>query len=286
VERFAPAKVNLFLHVGAPAADGYHPVCSLMAFADVGDRLRLVPGGEGLAVEGAFATGLAGEGNNLVLRARDALLARAGAAARFGLVLDKALPIASGLGGGSSDAAAALRLIRDALGLELGDDSLRAIAGELGSDAPACVDAQPVIATGRGDVLAPAPFFAALPAVLVNPGVASPTGPVYRAYDRAVAPQGANTPPWPADLGAPAKVAAFLAGTRNDLQAPAVALAPEIGACLGTLAAEPEPLLVRMSGSGATCFALCPDPAAAAALAARLAQARPDWWVRACTIGG
>jgi 4-diphosphocytidyl-2-C-methyl-D-erythritol kinase len=286
VQRFAPAKVNLFLHVGAPARDGYHPVCSFMAFADVGDSVRLAPGAEGLAVEGPFAAGLAGEGNNLVLRARDALLERVGRAADFGLVLDKALPIAAGLGGGSSDAAAALRLIRDTLGLAVDDEGLREIAGALGADGPACLDAAPVIGTGRGDILAPAPPFPSLPAVLANPGVASPTGPVYRAYDRAVASEGASAPDWPQTLETPGQVAVFLAACRNDLQAPAVALAPEIGDCLDALYAHPEPLLARMSGSGATCFALCADSASAAALADRLAVEHPHWWVRPCVIEG
>jgi 4-diphosphocytidyl-2-C-methyl-D-erythritol kinase len=286
VQRFAPAKVNLFLHVGAPAPDGYHPVCSLMAFADAGDTVRLVPGGEGLAVEGPFAAGLAGEGNNLVLRARDALLVRAGRTVDFGLVLDKALPIAAGLGGGSSDAAAALRLIRDALGLAMDDAGLREIAGTLGADGPACLDATPVVGTGRGDLLASAPSFPSLPAVLANPGVASPTGPVYRAYDAAVAREGANAPDWSEALETPAQVAVFLAGCRNDLEPPAIALAPEIGECLEALYAHPEPLLARMSGSGATCFALCADAAAAATLAERLKAEHPHWWVRACVIGG
>jgi 4-diphosphocytidyl-2-C-methyl-D-erythritol kinase len=286
VQRFAPAKVNLFLHVGAPAPDGYHPVCSLMAFADVGDNVRLVPDGGGLAVEGPFAAGLAGEGNNLVLRARDALLARAGRTADFGIVLEKALPIAAGLGGGSSDAAAALRLIRDTLRLAVDDEGLRQIAGSLGADGPACLDATPVVGTGRGDVLAPAPPFPSLPAVLVNPGVASPTGPVYRAYDAAVAPEGANAPDWPEALETPAQVAVLLTRCRNDLEAPAIALAPEIGECLEALYAHPEPLLARMSGSGATCFALCADTDAAATLAERLMAEHPHWWVRACVIGG
>lgn len=286
MQRFAPAKVNLFLHVGASTLDGYHPVCSLMAFADVGDTVRFVPGGEGLVVEGSFAVDLQGEGDNLVLRARDALLSRAGRSGDFGLVLDKVLPIAAGLGGGSSDAAAALRLIRDACRLPIDDQGLREIAAKLGADGPACVDAEPVIGTGRGDVLAAPPYFPSLPAVLANPGVASPTGPVYRAYDAAVALEGANAPHWPATLETPAQVAVFLAACRNDLEAPAVALAPEIGECLEVLNAQPEPLLARMSGSGATCFALCPDGMSAESLAERLQAEQPHWWVRACVIGG
>ncbi len=287
MERLAPAKVNLFLHVGAPTADGFHPVCSLMAFADLGDHVTLTPGASGFHVVGPFASGLAEEADNLVTRARDAVLAAAPAPpAGFSLTLHKALPVASGLGGGSSDAAAALRLVRDHLGLRLDNDGLRDLAARLGSDTPACVDARPVIATGRGERLAPCPSFPDLPIVLVNPGVASPTGPVYRAYDARVSLEGANAPEWPHRLESPAHMAAFLKTCRNDLQAPAVALQPAIGEALAEIAAAPEALLTRMSGSGATCFALCADPPGAKNLAARLAAARPHWWVRAGTLGG
>jgi 4-diphosphocytidyl-2-C-methyl-D-erythritol kinase len=286
MERLAPAKVNLFLHVGAPTPDGFHPICSLMAFADLGDRVTLNPGLGGFRLEGPFAAGLAEEGDNLVTRARDAVLALAAAAPRFGLTLHKALPVASGLGGGSSDAAATLRLVNDHLGLGLDNDRLREIAAGLGSDTPACVDPRPAIATGRGERLAPCPPFPDLPIVLVNPGVASPTGPVYRAYDAQVASEGANAPPWPESLASPADMAAFLKTCRNDLQAPALALQPAIAEALAEIAAAPEALLTRMSGSGATCFALCAEPSAAKSLAGRLATSRPDWWVRAGTLGG
>jgi len=287
LERLAPAKVNLFLHVGAPTPDGFHPVCSLMAFADLGDRVTLTPGMRGFRIVGPFASGLAEEGDNLVTRARDAVLAAASAlSAGFGLTLHKALPVASGLGGGSSDAAATLRLVRDHLGLSMDDSSLRAIAAQLGSDTPACVDPRPVIATGRGERLASCPSFPDLPIVLVNPGVSSPTGPVYRAYDAKVTPEGANAPTWPDRLASPGDMAAFLATCRNDLQAPAVRLQPAIGEALAEIDAAPEALLTRMSGSGATCFALCADPRGAETLATRLAAARPDWWIRAGTLAG
>jgi len=286
MERLAPAKVNLFLHVGAPRADGFHAICSLMAFADIGDCVTLTPGMRGFRLEGPFAAGLAAEANNLVTRARDAVLAAAGARGDFGLTLHKALPVASGLGGGSSDAAATLRLVRDYLRMEIDDDRLRDIAAGLGSDTPACVDPRPVIATGRGERLAPCPAFPDLPVVLVNPGVVSPTGPVYRAYDGDVSSWGANAPDWPPRLASPSDMAAFLRTCRNDLQAPAVALQPAIAETLAEIAAAPQALLTRMSGSGATCFALCEDSRAASGLAARLAAARPNWWVRACTLGG
>jgi 4-diphosphocytidyl-2-C-methyl-D-erythritol kinase len=287
MQRLAPAKVNLFLHVGAPMADGFHPVCSLMAFADLGDQVTLTLGERGFRVMGPFAAGLAEEGDNLVTRARDAVLAKVSAPpAAFGLTLHKALPVASGLGGGSSDAAATLRLVRDGLGLDLDNDGLRDIAAGLGSDTPACVDPRPVIATGRGERLAPCPAFPDLPIVLVNPGVASPTGPVYRAYDAQVSPMGANAPPWPARVSSPADMAAFLTTCRNDLQAPAVALQPAIAEALAEIASAPEALLTRMSGSGATCFAICADMETAEGLATQLTAARPDWWVRPGVLGG
>ncbi len=282
----APAKVNLFLHVGPPAPDGFHPVCSLMAFADIGDQVRLEPGAFGFRLAGEFGVGLEGEADNLVTRARAALAAQVGGEDEFGLVLDKRLPIAAGLGGGSSDAAAALRLMRDHLGLGLSDDDLRGLASALGSDTPACIDPRPWIAEGRGERLRPPPRFPALPVVLVNPRVASPTGPVYRAYDAAVSPKGADAPHWPKAFPTVAAIADALAACRNDLEAPAMRLNPAIATARDALAEAPETLLARMSGSGATCFALCAEPAAAVDLAARITQEHPGWWVKSGTLGG
>ncbi len=291
IQRFAPAKVNLFLHVGAVAADGYHPVSSLMVFADVGDSVRLSPADEmGFAQAGPFAGALGPAADNLVLLARDRLLAVLGRESPpFRLDLDKQLPIAAGLGGGSADAAATLRLIADhrlAHGLAApGADRLGAVARGLGADVAACLDSRAVIATGRGDQLTDFPALPPLDAVLVNPLAPSPTGAVYRAYDAGGAVATADTPPLPARFADLGEVIEFLAPTRNDLQAPAVGLQPLIGEVLAALAAQPETLWSRMSGSGATCLALCADGAAARALAARLARVRRGWWVRACRLG-
>lgn len=284
---FAPAKVNLFLHVGAPDAEGYHPLSSLVVFADVGDRLSVEPAEEPqFLVDGPFAGGLAAEGDNLVLRAvRGLERAAAGAFPPMRLVLRKELPIAAGLGGGSSDAGAALRLLREALHLELTDEALTDIAAGLGADGPMCLWCEAAIAEGRGERLSPPPGLPEIHAVLVNPGVPSPTGPVYRAYDAAGAPGGSDRPPLPDTFDSVEELAAVLATCRNDLEAPAVALAPDIGSALQALRGEPEVLLARMSGSGATCFALCGGELEAASLAERLAAARPDWWVRACRLG-
>ena len=223
----APAKVNLFLHVGPVAGDGYHPLASLVAFADVGDRVTAEPaGGLSLRVAGPFGEGLAGP-DNLILTALRAL----GEAAGIGepglaVTLDKQLPVAAGLGGGSSDAGAALRLAREALDLPLDNVALGQVAGVVGADGPMCLFPQTAWAEGRGDALTPEPRLPPLHAVLVNPGTPSPTGAVYRAYDAGPA-RAADRPAPPADWSVDA-VIDWLAAQRNDLQDPAVALTPAI----------------------------------------------------------
>jgi 4-diphosphocytidyl-2-C-methyl-D-erythritol kinase len=280
---FAAAKINLFLHVGPRGGDGYHPVASLIVFADVGDRLRLDPNSRvaALRVEGPFAAGLSAGGDNLVCRARDALAP----GAPIGLVLDKQLPLSSGLGGGSADAAAALRLINANRAAAAPAQRLVDIARTLGADVAACLDGRPVLAAGRGDQLAPAPTLPPLDAVLVNPGVDCPTAEVYRTFDASGAAALADMPVLPAAFATAKAVAALVRASRNDLEAPAVGLRPAIGAALAALRAQPETLVGRMSGSGATVFALCADAAAAAGLAGRLATAQANWWVRACRLG-
>lgn len=283
---FAPAKVNLYLHVGPPGADGFHPLESLMVFADVGDQVSLSPGpGPALGLTGPFAAGL-DAGGNLVLQAARTLSARLG---REGpapaLVLDKRLPVAAGLGGGSADAAATLRLLNGAWAGGLSGRDLEVLAADLGSDVPACVRSRPVTARGRGDILSQAPGTPELPAVLVNPGVACPTGAVYRAFDAAGRFGDLSPPPGPPPATDAAGFVPWLAGLRNDLEAPAIAVAPAIATVLERLRTAPETLLARLSGSGATCFALCRDAPAAARLAEVLSAEHPGWWVRACRLG-
>jgi 4-diphosphocytidyl-2-C-methyl-D-erythritol kinase len=282
---FAAAKVNLYLHVAPPTPDGYHPIASLMAFADVGDTVAGDPAPElSLTIGGPFGEGLSAGADNLVLRAAQALLARAGRReAGATLALTKALPIAAGLGGGSSDAGAALRLLNALHGLGFDDAALEGVAAEIGADGAACLRGRLLVAEGRGERLSPAPAMPPLPAVLVNPGVPSPTGPVYRAYDASGAP-GAADRPEPPPLRTVRAAAEWLARCRNDLEAPALELEPRIGEALDALKAEPEALLVRMSGSGATCFALTNTRAEAEVLAGRLSAAQPGWWVKACTL--
>ncbi len=285
---FAPAKINLFLHVGAPSADGYHPLCSLMVFADIGDRL-VIHEADALSVQvhGPFAAELAGEGDNLVLRAARALLAKArGPQPPLCLSLEKILPVAAGLGGGSSDAGAALRLVRSALEIAVDNDGLEAIAASLGADGAACFRGRPVLAEGRGERLTPSPELPAIEAVLVNPGVGVSTPAVYRALDAGGAFGDVEPPPMPQAFESVEELAGWLGLMRNDLQAPAIGLAPQIGDVIETLAGEPETLIARMSGSGATCFAICASDIEANALADRVAGMRPDWWVRRCRLGG
>lgn len=287
-DAFAAAKVNLFLHVGAPGADGYHPICSLMAFATVGDRVETAEA-DALAcrVRGPFAGELAGEGDNLVLRAARALVAEARTPlAPVGLTLDKRLPVAAGLGGGSSDAGATLRLLRDTWDLGLTDARLEAVAASLGADGAACLWGRPVLAEGRGERLSPSPGLPLIDAVLVNPRVAVSTAEVYRRFDAGGVFGDVTPPALPEAFESVEELAGWLALTRNDLEAAAVAAAPAVGDVLATLADEPEALFARMSGSGATCFALCAGDLEAEGLAERVEAMRPEWWVRRCRLGG
>ncbi|WP_332659275.1 4-(cytidine 5'-diphospho)-2-C-methyl-D-erythritol kinase [Brevundimonas sp.] len=284
VRILAPAKVNLFLHVGPVGADGYHPLSSLVAFADVGDSVTVETAGRlSLTVTGPFARGLDDAGDNLIFKALRALgQAAGGGEPPLAAALDKQLPVAAGLGGGSSDAGAALKAARDLLDLALDDDALAGIAAAVGADGPMCLHARAAWAEGRGDRLTFEPRLPPLPALLINPGVPSPTGAVYRAYDEAGA-GGADRPDPPANW-TPASVIRWLTDQRNDLEAPAVSLQPAIAAALSEARRLPGVRLVRMSGSGATVFALFDTVEQAAQAAGRLTKARPDWWVRAATL--
>jgi len=286
-EEFAPAKVNLFLHVGPRAADGYHPIRSLLTFADIGDTLSLAPSDQfELVIEGEFAGGLSAGADNLIVRAREAMLS---AAARpceaFRLTLTKSLPLASGLAGGTSDAAATMRLMNAASDLKLDEAVLGAIAAALGADGPACLRPRTLVAEGRGEVLREAPPMPILEAVLVNPKIASPTAQVYAAFDRQKGVDPFEGPALPERFRTTVEVADFLKGCRNDLEAPAAAREPLIEEVLGLLRSQAETLICRLSGSGATGFSLCADAGAANRLSERLQRLRPHWWVRPCRLG-
>ena len=226
---------------------------------------------------GPFGKPLAGEGDNLILRALRALGEPA-----LAVTLDKRLPIAAGLGGGSSDAGAALRLADQALGLELGETRLAELSKTVGADGPMCLAMRSAWAEGIGDRLTFEPSLPSLHAVLVNPGRPSPTGAVYRAYD-AGPPRTADRPQPPEDWS-PASVIDWLAAQRNDLQAPAVSLEPAIGEALSAVAATGA-RLTRMSGSGATVFGLFADAESAAEAADKLHSKHDDWWVIPTVLG-
>ena len=285
--RLAPAKVNLFLHVGAPGADGFHPLCSLMTFADVGDQVSMELGEGRLTVVGPFAADLGRESDNLIIRAVRAFVAELGRPmSELAFALEKHLPVASGLGGGSSDAGAALRLMRDVFAPGFDDARLQAVAASLGADGAACLWGHSVLAEGRGERLTPAPGLPSMDAVLVNAGVPVSTPAVYRAFDAAGVFGDVVPPPLPDAFESVQEVAAWLSMMSNDLEAPAITIAPEIGAVLASLREEPEVLLARVCGSGGTCFALCPDDITAETLAERLEAMAPHWWVKRCRLGG
>lgn len=277
---FAPAKINLFLHVGDKRADGYHGICSLAAFADVGDQLSAVPADDlSLSISGRFAAGLSNGDDNLARRAARALqdFARQSGRRLGGahIQLNKQLPLASGIGGGSSDAAATLKLLDRLWDLQASEQDLDAIARDLGADVPVCLRGSANLMQGLGEQLTPWPALPQLPAVLVNPGVSVATAEAFRALGQ----RSGVGAPTVASLKTPPEATSWLARQRNDLEAPAIGIAPVIREALSQLAATPRCLLSRMSGSGATCFGLYECEADAAAAARILAGRYPRWWV-------
>jgi len=268
------AKVNLALHVRRRREDGYHDLESLFAFVDRGDALSAAPRSDGalsLTISGPFAHGLDSRDDNLVLRAASALRQRA-VYGQTGadLHLTKNLPVASGIGGGSADAAAALRLLNRLWGCNLSDRELRAIGETLGSDIPACVISQSLRVEGRGEALEPTdlPGLSGTPILLVNPGIPLGTAPVFRGWDQ--------VDRGPLDTSS---LEAVISSGRNDLEGPARMLVPEIADVLERLRSTSGVTLARMSGSGATCFALFDSSAACATAEQAVAIYRPTWWV-------
>lgn len=268
----APAKINLCLHVTGRRADGYHLLDSLVAFApDAADRLSVAPASDTtLALTGPEAAALAPEGDNLVLRAARAF---GPALPPVALTLEKNLPIASGIGGGSADAAAALRLCAAYAGLPLPD---AATVLSLGADVPVCLTPRATRMEGVGERLTPLPPLPPVHAVLVNPRRPVATPAIFAALTQR------DNPPLPATIPTFADartLARWLDRQRNDLEAPARLIEPVISDVLAAIAARPGCLLARMSGSGATCFGLFSDAAQARVAANALRRAQPDWWI-------
>jgi 4-diphosphocytidyl-2-C-methyl-D-erythritol kinase len=272
------AKINLALHVRARRPDGYHEIETLFAFVDHGDTIEAqVAAADALAIEGEFAEGLSAGGDNLVLRAVALLRERYGAdrVPPLAVKLTKRLPVAAGIGGGSADAAAMARLVRTHFLPELGDAVLARIVAPLGADVAACVASATCLGVGVGEELTPLPELrlGGTPVLLVNPRQPVATGPVFAAWDGI--DRGAL-------YGDPAGRAKLLAA-RNDLQRPAIAQCPAIADVLLELGAL-SPWLARMSGSGATCFALFDALAESDAASVRLAESHPHWWQMAGTL--
>jgi 4-diphosphocytidyl-2-C-methyl-D-erythritol kinase len=283
VREKAPAKVNLTLRVLGRRADGLHEIESLVAFADVADALTLTPGDAlALSVAGPTAAAAGDVAENLVLKAARALAERVEALKLGRFALSKRLPVAAGLGGGSADAAAALRLLARANRLAPDDARLAQAARATGADVPVCLDPRPRFMRGTGDILSDPFELPRLFAVLVNPGIAVATRDVFAMLAAAPATQ---TKPamWPRER---AELLDEIARGRNDLEEPAIELEPAIANVLAVLRKLPGCRLARMSGSGATCFALFDSYRTASAAARRLRVGYPTWWVRATTFGG
>jgi len=273
---FAPAKINLYLHVGAKRADGFHELESLVVFADVGDMLSFEAADAlSLTIDGAFAPALANEPDNLVRKAARALAAHATIEPKARIALTKNLPVASGIGGGSADAAAALRGLVKLWKLDIDPAALRAIALSLGADVPACLDSKPALVGGVGERLTPLPGLPPLDLVLVNPGVPVATAEVFRRLEHRSGVGGAarnSFRDWNALI-------ARLETMHNDLEEPAASIAPEIREAIDAICRDPAALIARMSGSGATCFGIYGDMESAAASADIIRRAHPKWWV-------
>jgi 4-diphosphocytidyl-2-C-methyl-D-erythritol kinase len=278
---FAPAKVNLYLHLIGRRPDGYHLLDSLVAFTDIGDRITAAPATTlSLEISGPEAAGLVNLGQeNLVLRAARLLGDHAGTPRGAALYLEKNLPIAAGIGGGSSDAAAALRVLTALWQLSISEEALRCLGARVGADVPACLYGHAAWVGGIGERIEPAPDLAEAGVLLANPRKELPTVAVFAARKGPFGTSG-RFAPMPGDA---VELASALMPRRNDLTGAAIELVPEIGAVLARLDRLPGALIARMSGSGATCFALFPDRGAAEDARAALAAAEPNWW---CAVGG
>jgi len=284
------AKVNLSLRVIGRRADGYHDLESVVAFADCADRLTLEPGGElRLATTGPLATACGEMSDNLVFKAAK-LLADAIPNLKLGaFALDKVLPVAAGIGGGSADAAAALRLLARLNNLSLDDPRLQKVALATGADVPVCLFSRACDMTGVGEQLLPLAL-PSMPCVMVNPRVPVATKDVFRELGLrngellVGATDVLEAPAWPEKGGSIADWVEILETVPNDLEAPALSIEPVIGDVLDKLRSSAGVKLARMSGSGATCFAIYGAPAEAHAAAEKIRRDHPDWWVHAGTL--
>jgi 4-diphosphocytidyl-2-C-methyl-D-erythritol kinase len=281
----APAKINLYLHIAGRRPDGLHLIDSLVVFAELGDVVSVAPGNDiSLSRSGPMADDLPPLEDDLVYRAARLLAERCGVADGAAIHVEKNLPIASGIGGGSADAAATIRALARLWGLDLAPDQLASLASDLGADVAVCLESRPLRVRGIGEQLSLPGALAPLHAVLINPRLAVATAEVFAAF--AAAPPTPDPGPdmpetWSGD---PHRFVVQLAAQRNDLTGAALSLCPAIGDVLAQLGAQPECLLPRLCGSGATCFGLFATPAAAQGAAAALRRDNPNWWVAATAL--
>lgn len=280
VSEDAFAKINLTLRILGRREDGYHELRSLVSFARLGDRVTAAAADNfSLEVTGPFAKGLEGEADNLVLRAARALRGLTGVTAGAHLTLEKNLPVASGIGGGSADAAATLRALLRLWDVTPEETALAALAASLGADVPVCLFSSSALIWGIGEKIEPLP----LPRswfVLVNPRFVLHTSAVFRELGAPVLPEAPDAPPLPAFANLD-DVVRWAREEGNGLEAPAIGIASRIGEVRKAIAGTADCLLARMSGSGATCFGLYPSEEAAREAANIIAAAHPDWWVAA-----
>lgn len=280
----AAAKINLSLEIRGKRANGYHELSSLVVFTKMGDELTAQPAADlSLRLAGPFAASLANEADNLVLRAARALQRQCGETRGAALVLEKNLPVASGIGGGSADAAATLRALIKLWQVEISQTDMQTLALSLGADVPVCLGSQSCRMAGIGEQIEPVAYMPRFSLLLVNPMVAVATRDVFA---RLEAPSLTGDVP-PLDVPDFASVTALLAWLQdhgNDLQSPATQVEPIIAEVLSALQADERCLLARMSGSGATCFGIYADEVEAAAAASMIGRRRPNWWVAATSL--
>lgn len=279
----ARAKINLTLRITGRRADGYHALESLVVFADIADALTLEAAGHAsLDVTGPFAGAIGAAGDNLVLKAFQRLSALVPGLKGGSFHLDKHIPVAGGVGGGSADAAAALRLLARHNGISFDDARVMTAALQTGADVPVCLVSRACVMAGIGERLSPPLQLPELPALLVNPRVGVSTRDVFAALGKAGLPKdGRPLGDPPHEIGA---FIEFVKAYGNDLTAPAIACAPVIGEVLAALEVLPGARVARMSGSGATCFALFTTETETEAAASQLAAQHPDWWMAATVL--
>ena len=284
IAEHAPAKINLFLHVGDKRPDKFHELESLVVFSEFGDTLTFEDAADlALSVTGAFGRYVPPGEDNLIFRAAR-LLSDGKAGLGAAMTLEKNIPVAAGVGGGSADAAAALRGLNALWGLGHSENALAALGAQLGSDVPACVLSRSCWMAGRGERIAEVPSLPRIAMVLVNPGIAVPTGPVFASLNARTG-TGAIAPPQ-RPIESLWELVRYLDSSENDLEAPACAIAPIIDDVLGAIAHEPGCVMAQMSGSGATCFGLFDGEDYAKGAADRIARDHNDWWAVATHISG